>query len=77
MARTSPSWYEHSIAYVLTKWPRAAAKHRASIAESLAVVTPTFVTTKRATAHRRGGAGRHPREREPASTCRLDAARER
>ncbi|WP_258563847.1 tyrosine-type recombinase/integrase [Streptomyces himalayensis] len=47
MARTSPSWFEHATEYVLMKWPRAAAKHRASIAESLAVVTPLFVTTKR------------------------------
>ncbi|MER5956668.1 tyrosine-type recombinase/integrase [Streptomyces sp. NPDC001893] len=47
MARTSPSWYEHATEYVLMKWPRAAAKHRASIAESLAVVTPTLVTSKR------------------------------
>ncbi|MCQ4042983.1 tyrosine-type recombinase/integrase [Streptantibioticus rubrisoli] len=47
MARTSPSWYEHATGYVLMKWPRAAAKHRASIAESLAVVTPTLVTSRR------------------------------
>ncbi|MEW2266200.1 tyrosine-type recombinase/integrase [Streptomyces sp. NPDC047853] len=47
MALTSPSWYEHVTEYVLMKWPRAAAKHRASIAESLAVVTPALVTTKR------------------------------
>ncbi|MGJ7878333.1 tyrosine-type recombinase/integrase [Streptomyces rochei] len=47
MALTSPSWYEHATEYVLMKWPRAAAKHRASIAESLAVVTPALVTTKR------------------------------
>ncbi|MEU1452802.1 tyrosine-type recombinase/integrase [Streptomyces avermitilis] len=46
-ARTSPSWYEHVTGYVLMKWPRAAAKHRASIAESLAVVTPVLVTSKR------------------------------
>lgn len=47
MARTSPSWYDHVTEYVLMKWPRAAAKHRASIAESLAVVTPTLVTSRR------------------------------
>ncbi|WP_338145909.1 site-specific integrase [Streptomyces scabichelini] len=46
-ALTSPSWYEHAMAYALMKWPRAAAKHRASIAESLAIVTPTLVTTTR------------------------------
>lgn len=51
MARTSPSWYEHATAYVLMKWPRAAAKHRASIAESLAVVTPTLVTSRRGAPH--------------------------
>ncbi|WP_217207708.1 tyrosine-type recombinase/integrase [Streptomyces sp. AC550_RSS872] len=47
IARNSPSWYEHVTEYALMKWPRAAAKHRASIAESLAVVTPTLVTTRR------------------------------
>ncbi|MFC9613905.1 tyrosine-type recombinase/integrase [Streptomyces sp. NPDC056938] len=47
MARNSPSWYEHVSEYVLMKWPQAAAKHRASIAESLAVVTPALVTSKR------------------------------
>lgn len=46
-ARNSPSWYEHATTYVLMKWPQAAAKHRASIAESLAVVTPALVTTRR------------------------------
>ncbi|WP_328735693.1 tyrosine-type recombinase/integrase [Streptomyces bobili] len=50
-ARTSPSWYEHVTGYVLMKWPRAAAKHRASIAESLAVVTPVLVTSKRGAPH--------------------------
>ncbi|MEU4925120.1 tyrosine-type recombinase/integrase [Streptomyces yokosukanensis] len=47
MARTSPTWFEHAKGYVLMKWPRAAAKHRASIAESLAVITPALVTSKR------------------------------
>ncbi|MEU1941637.1 site-specific integrase [Streptomyces sp. NPDC020125] len=46
-ALSSPTWYEHATAYVLVKWPRAAAKHRAGIAEALAVVTPTLVTTTR------------------------------
>ncbi|MDT0545591.1 tyrosine-type recombinase/integrase [Streptomyces lonegramiae] len=46
-ALSSPTWYEHATAYALVKWPRAAAKHRASIAEALAVVTPTLVTTTR------------------------------
>ncbi|MCT2589356.1 site-specific integrase [Streptomyces sp. N2-109] len=44
---SSPTWYVHATAYVLMKWPRAAAKHRSNIAESLAVVTPTLVTTTR------------------------------
>lgn len=43
----APTWYEHATAYALMKWPRAAAKHRANIAESLAVVIPTLVTTNR------------------------------
>jgi integrase len=46
-ALSSPTWYEHATAYALVKWPRAAAKHRAGIAEALAVVTPTLVTTTR------------------------------
>ncbi|MFD5555679.1 tyrosine-type recombinase/integrase [Streptomyces sp. NPDC127068] len=46
-ALTEPTWYEHALAYVLMKWPRAAAKHRAGIAEALAVVTPVLVTTTR------------------------------
>ncbi|WP_406399684.1 tyrosine-type recombinase/integrase [Streptomyces uncialis] len=46
-ALTEPTWYEHALAYVLMKWPRAAAKHRAGIAEALAVVSPVLVTTTR------------------------------
>ncbi|GAA4657395.1 site-specific integrase [Streptomyces chumphonensis] len=46
-ALNSPSWYEHATEYVLVKWSRAAAKHRAGIAEALAVVIPTLVTTHR------------------------------
>ena len=46
-ALNSPTWFEHATAYVLMKWPRAAAKHRASIAEALAVVVPALVTTSR------------------------------
>ncbi|MEU7045803.1 site-specific integrase [Streptomyces varsoviensis] len=42
----SPTWYEAS-AYVLMKWPRAAAKHRASIGESLSIAIATLVTTRR------------------------------
>jgi integrase len=44
----TPTWYEHATAYVLMKWPKAAAKHRASIAEALAVVTPVLVSSSRA-----------------------------
>ncbi|MYU25645.1 hypothetical protein [Streptomyces sp. SID8352] len=32
---------------MLTKWPKAAAKHRASIAETLTTVTPVFVSSSR------------------------------
>ncbi|HEY8982679.1 MAG TPA: site-specific integrase [Streptomyces sp.] len=46
-AAQSPTWYEHACAYALMKWPRSAAKHRASIAESLAVVVPILVTSRR------------------------------
>ncbi|MFD4631692.1 tyrosine-type recombinase/integrase [Streptomyces sp. NPDC058284] len=45
-ALSMPTWFEHAKAYAMMKWPSAAAKHRASIAESLAVVTPVFVATK-------------------------------
>lgn len=43
--RMSPTWYEHACAYALMKWPRAAAKHRAGIAESLTIVTLTLVVS--------------------------------
>ncbi|MFJ2632734.1 site-specific integrase [Streptomyces sp. NPDC087422] len=43
----SPTWYEHACAYALMKWPTAAAKHRASIAEALATVTPVLTTEGR------------------------------
>ncbi|WP_103545313.1 site-specific integrase [Streptomyces sp. SM1] len=46
-ALTSPTWFEHATMYALMKWPRAAAKHRAGIAEALAVVVPALVTTSR------------------------------
>ncbi|MFR9757859.1 tyrosine-type recombinase/integrase [Streptomyces sp. TR06-5] len=46
-ARNSPTWFEHATDYCLMKWPHAAAKHRASIADALATVTPAFVTTAR------------------------------
>ncbi|MFI1946960.1 tyrosine-type recombinase/integrase [Streptomyces virginiae] len=44
-ALTTPTWYAHATTYVLMKWPKAAAKHRASIAETLATVTPAFVSS--------------------------------
>lgn len=37
--KNSPTWYAHSCDYAVMKWPAAAGKQRASIAESLAVVT--------------------------------------
>ncbi|WP_333768721.1 tyrosine-type recombinase/integrase [Streptomyces sp. IBSBF 2435] len=43
--RTSPTWYDHACAYALMKWPRAAAKHRAGIAESLTIVTLVLVSS--------------------------------
>ncbi|MCP3754947.1 site-specific integrase [Streptomyces sp. TBY4] len=46
-ALSTPTWYEHATAYVLMKWPKAAAKHRASIAETFATVTPAFVSSSR------------------------------
>lgn len=46
-ALNSPTWFEHATEYALMKWPRAAAKHRASIAESLSVVVAALVTSKR------------------------------
>src|SRR4051794_7844168 len=33
--RRNISWYDHAVSYVDTKWPRAAAKSRKSIAEAL------------------------------------------
>jgi integrase len=43
----SCTWLEHSMAYVSMKWPRASAKHRSGIAESLMTVTPAFLSSKR------------------------------
>ncbi len=49
MAREARSrtWYEHAVSFVDMKWPRASAKHRRSIAESLATVTPALLATDR------------------------------
>ena len=41
------SWYEHAVAFVDMKWPRASAKHRKSIAEALANVTPALLSGSR------------------------------
>ncbi|MFY1688042.1 tyrosine-type recombinase/integrase [Plantactinospora sp. WMMB782] len=46
-ARNARSWYDHAIAYVDVKWPRASAKHRKGIAEALATVTPALLSTSR------------------------------
>ncbi|WP_328914651.1 tyrosine-type recombinase/integrase [Streptomyces sp. NBC_00223] len=44
----SPTWYEHACAYALMKWPRAAAKHRAAIAEALTIITVALVSSHKA-----------------------------
>ncbi|MGW6235227.1 tyrosine-type recombinase/integrase [Streptomyces sp. NPDC055094] len=41
---TTVTWYEHARDYAQMKWPRAAAKHRASIADALATATPSLIT---------------------------------
>jgi integrase len=41
------SWYAHAVAFVDMKWPHASAKHRKSIAEALAHVTPALLSTDR------------------------------
>ncbi|SCD49164.1 hypothetical protein GA0115251_109535 [Streptomyces sp. TverLS-915] len=46
-ALSSPTVFEAATDYARMKWPRHAAKHRASIAEALAVALPTLVDTKR------------------------------
>jgi hypothetical protein len=45
----SPTWYAYAYAYAYAamKWPTAAAKQRASIADSPATVTPQLVTDTR------------------------------
>jgi integrase len=43
----SPTWYEHACTYALMKWPRAAAKHRAGIAESLTIATSALVSSNK------------------------------
>ncbi|WP_327033906.1 integrase [Micromonospora ureilytica] len=46
-ALNARSWYDHAVAYVDMKWPRASAKHRKGIAETLATVTPALLATDR------------------------------
>ncbi|MER8028744.1 site-specific integrase [Streptomyces bauhiniae] len=46
-AAQSPTWYAHAREYVAMKWPNASAKHRASIADALATVTPRLVKDNR------------------------------
>jgi integrase len=46
-ALNSPTWYAHTLAYTAMKWPGASAKHRASIADAMATVTPRLVKDNR------------------------------
>ncbi|SNY58224.1 tyrosine-type recombinase/integrase [Paractinoplanes atraurantiacus] len=41
------SWYDHAVAFVDMKWPRAAGKHRMSIAEALSNVTLALLKNTR------------------------------
>jgi hypothetical protein len=45
--RNTRPWYTHAVAFVDMKWPHASAKHRKSIAEALAHVTPALLSTDR------------------------------
>jgi hypothetical protein len=49
MAReaSSRTWYEHAVAFVDMKWPRASAKHRKGIAEALATATAALLASER------------------------------
>ncbi|MEU4209923.1 site-specific integrase [Streptomyces sp. NPDC026206] len=42
-ASPTPTWFDHTQDYAAMKWPNASAKHRASIADALATVTPHLV----------------------------------
>lgn len=46
-ALNTTTWYAHSCAYAEMKWPDASAKHRASIADTLATITPKLVKDTR------------------------------
>lgn len=41
--QATPTWYEHAIDYADRQWPQVSAKQRASIADTLATVTPALV----------------------------------
>jgi integrase len=41
------SWYDHACAFVDMKWPHASPRHRKSIADALATVTPALLSTTR------------------------------
>jgi hypothetical protein len=45
--RNGRTWFEHACNYAEMKWPAAAAKSRRSLAEALATVTPSLVSTTR------------------------------
>jgi integrase len=41
------SWYQHAVEYVDMKWPHASPNHRRGIAETLADLTPVFLSGER------------------------------
>jgi integrase len=41
--QATPTWYEHAIEYVDRQWPQVSPKQRASIADTLATVTPALL----------------------------------
>ena len=41
--QVTPTWYEHAVEYVDRQWSQVSAKQRASIADTLATVTPALV----------------------------------
>ena len=44
--QVTPTWYEHAVEYVDRQWPQVSPKQRASIADTLATVTPALVRSK-------------------------------
>jgi integrase len=46
-SQVAVSWYEHACNFVNMKWAHASPRHRKSIADALATVTPTLLTTER------------------------------